>query len=153
RVSEAELREAFGFTQIVAVNDAAAVGLALGVMDLRDAAPLGGSRLPMAPLSAGRYALINLDFGLGVSAVDIAGPESRVLDTEAGHLTFAPETEVEARLAEGLRARHGRVSYERLISWQSLSDMHALLRPENAPPAEPLSPLEIVLQGRPGGDP
>src|SRR5690606_30515174 len=31
--------------------------------------------------------------------------------------------------------------------------MHALLRPENAPAAEPLSPLEIVLQGRPGGDP
>ena len=152
QVSEAELRAAFGFTQIVAVNDAAAVGLAVGVTDLRDAAPVGGSRLPMAPLPAGRYALINVDFGLGVSAVDVAGQESRVLDTEAGHLAFAPETEVEARLAEQLRARHGRVSYERLISWQSLPDIHALLHPGPGP-AEPLSPLEIVLRGRPGGDP
>jgi signal transduction histidine kinase/glucokinase/ActR/RegA family two-component response regulator len=153
RISLAELRDAFGFEQVVAVNDAASVGLALGVTDLRDARPLGGSRLPMAPLPAGRYALINLDFGLGVSAVDILGDEPRVLDTEAGHLTFAPETEVETRLADGLRARHGRVSYERLLSWQGLSNMHALLGPGGGAPAEPLSPLEIVLQGRPGGDP
>ncbi|WP_165842773.1 glucokinase [Phenylobacterium deserti] len=153
RISEQELAQAFGFTRIVPINDAAAVALALSVMDMRDAAPLGGSALPHNPLGVGRYALISLDFGLGVSAVGLSAQGVRIIDTEAGHMAFAPQCELEEKLASRLRAVHGRVSYERLLGWPGLSQIHAILADRFGTGEEPLSPLEVVLNGRPGGDP
>jgi glucokinase len=148
RISQAELRSAFGFEEIIPVNDAAAVGLALGVMDLSDAVPLGGAGMPASPLPDGRYGLIHLDFGLGVSGLAVRGADLRVIDTEAGHLTFAPESELEERLATQLRRLHGRVSYERLLSWEALAHLHGLLAQEEGLSSQPLSSLEVVLKAR-----
>jgi glucokinase len=150
RISKAEFAQAFGFERIVAVNDAAAVGLALGTMDLRDAVPLGVATMPARPLANGRYGLIHLDFGLGVSAVKVNGGEVQVIDTEAGHLTFPPQNELEERLAARLRRKHGRVSYERLLSWGALAQIRAALAEEACDAGEPLSSLEVVLRARAG---
>lgn len=148
RISKDELEQAFGFEQITPVNDAAAVGLALGAMDRSDAVPLGGAAMPASPLADGRYGLIHLDFGLGVSAVGVAGESIRVIDTEAGHLTFAPQTEEEERFAARLRAVHGRVSYERFLSWEALGALHAMIAEKSGSAGQPLSSLEVVLRAR-----
>ncbi len=151
-ISEAELSRAFGFERIVAVNDAAALGLALDALAMKDAAPLGGSALPITPLPPGRYALISLDAGLGVSAVAITADGPKIIDTEAGHMAFAPLDELEAQLCAELARQHGRVSYERLLSWGGLSQIHSILA-RGCGGGASLSPLEIVLHGRAGGDP
>ncbi|MEO6341040.1 MAG: glucokinase, partial [Caulobacteraceae bacterium] len=100
----------------------------------------------------GRYALINLDFGLGVSGVVVDSDGLTVADTEAGHLTFAPENDLEMALAAVLQRTHGRVSYERLLSWEALGHIRALLPGAEPTDRQSLSSLEVVLRAR-AGDP
>jgi glucokinase len=153
-VSQEALRAEFGFSQVIALNDAAASGTALGCGDVLDAIPVGGPSRVSARMAPGRYALVNIDFGLGVAAVAIGEQNaSRVIDTEAGHLTFAPQNDLEARLADHLRTLHGRVSYERLLAWPALSQIYDIICGAQGRRAEQLSPLEIVLAARAGADP
>jgi glucokinase len=64
----------------------------------------------------GRYALINIDEGLGAALVDVDRElRVRILETEAGHTDFPPASEVEQRLAESIRGPAPTVSWEAML--------------------------------------
>jgi glucokinase len=134
RFSRETVRGALGLDHLLLVNDFAANGWALPELGEAQLRPIGAAR-PKA--RHGTFAVLGPGTGLGVCAVRIdqdANPV--VLETEGGHVDFAPlDAEEEAVLAE-LRSRFGRVSCERVLSGQGLANIHrALFGSEHTPEA------------------
>lgn len=119
-VDGAEIAAALGIVAVRVVNDFAAVSWSLPALTQADLFPLGGGAAepgePMAVLGAGT--------GLGVGAFL---PPDRALVTEGGHASLAAHDPREAAVIEWLRARHGHVSAERLLSGMGLVNIHAAL--------------------------
>ncbi|MBC8067576.1 MAG: glucokinase [Deltaproteobacteria bacterium] len=105
-------------------------------------------------------ALIAAGTGLGEAGLAWDGRTSRPFASEGGHSDFAPSTPLEDELLVHLRAIHGHVSWERVVSGPGLVAIHTFLLVRsgaeapawmNVPPKE-LSPL-ISDRGRDGSDP
>ena len=63
----------------------------------------------------GRYAMINVDQGVGCAVIDVDGSgRMRILETEPGHTDFFPTSDVEARIAEAVKGS------ERFASWEKM---------------------------------
>jgi glucokinase len=75
----------------------------------------------------GNRALIAAGTGLGEALVIWDGKTWRPSASEGGHADFAPRDELEDGFLRWLRARHGRVSYERVLSGQGLADLYRFL--------------------------
>jgi len=96
------------------VNDFAAVGWGLNALQNGDGATATlQAGVPLA--SAPRIAL-GAGTGLGVSLCVAQGDLHQPLDSEGGHIGFAPTDAEQDRLLTFLREEHGRVSVERLLS-------------------------------------
>lgn len=92
--------------------------------------------------------IIGCGTGLGMAIVTKGG---EVLASEGGHIGFAPHTRHESMLLSKLLERYQRVSIEKVLSGNGLSNLywaHSLL---HGAPAE-LSPCKVVEQAA-GGDP
>jgi len=152
-VSIPELKAAFGFTEIVVVNDAVASALSLEWLSADDFMAITTTPGGPCRLQPGRYAVVSCDDGLGVSAVEISETGCRVIDTEAGHLAFAPADAEEIAILNEMAKTYGRVSYERLLSWPGLAQVNDALITADGGAAPGLSPLEVVLYARTGADP
>ncbi len=83
--------------------------------------------LPGAPGADGNQAVLSAGTGLGEAVLVRAGERRIVLASEAGHADLAPRTDLEIDLLRWLRARHGRVSWERVLSGPGLASVHAFL--------------------------
>jgi glucokinase len=152
--SGAELRAAFGFERVLMLNETSARGLALDMMKPGEALPIGGREPLSTPLLPGRYALVSPDVGLGVCYVQVEEDgRSTMVGTEGGHMAFAAHTEFEFDLVRRLTKKFGRVSYERVISWSGLTEIHTALCDRAGVTAASLTPLEIILYSRTGADP
>lgn len=143
RFSIEETRRAFGLSCLAVINDFQAIGHAVPFLRPDALAPLG----PGAPsLGAEQSAVAVLGPGTGLGACLLAVREGRplIFPSEAGHIGFAPSDELEIEVLRVLRARHGRVSNERIISGPGLSALHdALAVVEGGQPPE-LPPEEIT---------
>jgi glucokinase len=112
-ISRAGLVAVFG-TQPVILNDVAARAWATrsgtaNVEQLRGAGTLSFSR-------PGRHGMVMLEEGLGAAIVDVDRDSGmRVLETEAGHMDFAPANEREERLAKAVRGSGAAVSWEMVL--------------------------------------
>jgi glucokinase len=148
RFSGRDFETRLGFRDVRLINDSAAVARSVARLDPGDTLSIGRSPPPGSGLEAGRYAVVSPDFGLGVSAIDIDASGSRVIDTEGGHLAFAPSDDIEIELLRRFTALYGRVSYERLISWPGLAVLHTTLVEIGGDVCERLSSLEILLRAR-----
>jgi glucokinase len=71
------------------------------------------------------------------------GTAHRPLASEGGHADFAPRTELEAELLLYLRAEHGRVSYERVLSGPGLRNIYRFLRDSRRLPENPVVVAEM----------
>jgi glucokinase len=152
--SAAEFRAAFGFERVLMLNETSARGLAIDMLKPGEALPIGGREPLSTPLLPGRYALVSPDVGLGVCYVQVdEDGGSTMVGTEGGHMAFAARTEFEIDLARRLTKKYGRASYERVISWSGLTEIHSALCDRAGAPATSLTPLEIILYSRTGADP
>ena len=107
-----------GIDQVFAMNDYAAV--CWGMLDVDPAELIQIGEQPLKSRT-GRFAAVGAGTGLGVGAVNRdADGQLTVVDTEGGHVDFAPATEEEDAILVALRKRFGRVSSERLLSGQGL---------------------------------
>lgn len=97
-------------------------------------------------LPGGNIAVVGPGTGLGVAGLVALDGGWRTLCGEGGHVTYAPETLTEWRVAEALRAKYGRVSAERVATGQGLVDVAAIL---GAPPGI-ISPAEVVARAGSG---
>lgn len=75
----------------------------------------------------GNRALLAAGTGLGEALAIWDGRTWHPSASEGGHADFAPRDEVEDELLHWLRARYGRVSYERVLSGRGLADLYRFL--------------------------
>lgn len=124
QISEGEILAQFEFEAVKLINDFAAQALACPLLDsdsLRQLGPKlrGAVDSPMVVLGAGT--------GFGVAGLARSERGDMAVATEGGHAAFAPSDDVEVAIWTQFRARHGRVSIERLLSGRGLFELYGVL--------------------------
>jgi glucokinase len=153
--SRAELQQTLGLDELRMLNDFGAVAWAIPALGSEDRVHLyGPDRAP----AQGPISVIGPGTGLGVGLL-IGSDADRwqAVETEGGHVTFAPIGDEEHRIARWLEARFGRPSTERLLSGDGLSHIHAALQGTDGGPRDgralPLrDPADIVAAALGGHD-
>lgn len=97
--------------------------------------------------------LVGAGTGLGVALLTWQEGSYRPLPTEAGHMDFAPATELQWRLLQSLQRQHGHVSWERLVSGPGLETIYHFLVTEHGKADSADSPAAIANLGMNGRDP
>ncbi|MBD8527358.1 glucokinase [Pseudomarimonas arenosa] len=152
--SQAELRAVLGLDFLRVLNDFGAVAAAVPHLSQPDRNTLhgdsqGGLQGPVSVLGPGT--------GLGVALLVGSDDHWQVVETEGGHVSFAPLGEEELCIDRWISARFGRTSNERLLCGQGLSYIHAALSGEEAgrPLGKPhplRDPADIVAAALDGHD-
>jgi glucokinase len=119
-LSEDGLRT-LGFASAQLINDFAALALAAPRLSGHDLHRLGHRAEGEA---GGTVVVLGPGTGFGVSALAAGGT---VVASEGGHAAFAPGDEIEDEILRLLRARHGRVSIERILSGPGICSLHSCL--------------------------
>jgi glucokinase len=112
-----------------------------------------------SPGASGNSAIIAAGTGLGEAGLFWDGRRHHPFATEGGHADFAPCDETEDGLLRWLRARFGRVSWERVVSGPGLVNIYTYLReqgrhPEDAGLAEAMragDPAAAISRAAAGG--
>ncbi|MFK7958241.1 MAG: glucokinase [Lysobacterales bacterium] len=132
--SASELVRDLGLSDLRLLNDFGANGWLLPTLTPADLRVVGSlyHRSVDFPVSA----MLGPGTGLGVSAVSQRNGQTHVLDTEGGHMTFAPQNDVQKQLAETLGTRYDHLSWERIVSGPGLVNIYSSMfgGDENATP-------------------
>lgn len=119
QLDEADLSKSLGIEFVELINDFAAVAMALPTIPPQDFQEIHpGSR------ADGLCIAIGPGTGLGHCLFRRRDDDIECFPSEGGHLAFAPLDEEQDRLLAVLRARHGRVSYEHLLSGCGLTALY-----------------------------
>lgn len=122
-VERGALGDALGIERLAILNDLEAT--AYGIDDLPpDRIATVHAGVERSPTRA----LLAAGTGLGAAIATRIDGRLLVLPTEAGHVDYAPRTPDEVALMEWLRATHGRVSFERVVSGPGLHAVYRFLR-------------------------
>lgn len=124
-IHPASLQARLGVDALLLVNDFGAVGHAVAQASSDQFVHLCGPDAPPRP--RGVTTVCGPGTGLGVAQVLRDDGGYRVVETEGGHVAFAPLDDVEDALLARLRARFGRVSAERVVSGPGLLAIHETL--------------------------
>jgi glucokinase len=143
-ISRSATQAALGLASLQLVNDFAAQAMAVGLLTAADLAPIGGVPWSPSASAAKTYAVLGPGTGLGVSALLVRDGRHMALETEGGHVSFAPGTAEEAAILERLSRRFGRVSNERLVSGGGLVNIHRALAEIAGDPTAELRPQDIT---------
>jgi glucokinase len=130
-----ELRERLGLDELILVNDFAAVAYAVDQLGPAELRHVCGPDRPLP--EEGVITVAGPGTGLGVAQLLRSAAGSRVLATEGGHMDFAPLDAVEDALLGRLRARHGRVSVERVVAGAGLAAICEALAEDEGETAAP----------------
>jgi glucokinase len=135
------------------VNDFAAVGMSLPLLEAADMVALGPLPPPIRERPGRQtYCVLGPGTGLGVSALAIRDGVAIGLETEGGHVSFAPHTAEEGAILIHLLERFERVSNERLLCGSGLANLHhAVCAGMGRPQAALATPEDITTAA--GNDP
>ncbi len=153
--SRAELQAKLGFDELRMLNDFGAVAWAVPALGAEDRVHLYG---PLRAPMRGPVTVIGPGTGLGVGL--LVGSDAKgwqAVETEGGHVSFAPIGDEEHVVARWLDARFGRASTERVLSGDGLSHIAAAIGGTHGGPRDgrnvPLrDPAEIVAAALDGHD-
>ena len=122
--SQNAVRAEFGLRRLRLLNDFTALALALPDLTPEQLRQVGGQ----TAVADAPKALLGAGTGLGVSGLLPNGQGGWVpVQGEGGHVTLPAETVRERVLVDGLTARYGHPSSERLLSGQGLLDAFEIL--------------------------
>jgi len=142
--SRRELQRTLGLDELRMLNDFGAVARSIPVLQREHLVTLHGDA--SAPLR-GPISVLGPGTGLGVGL--LVGSDAwgwQAVETEGGHVSFAPVGDEERAIAAWLTAQHGRTSTERLLCGKGLSEIDAVLRGASAVlPSQVPSPGEGSL--------
>lgn len=132
-IRPALIRPKLGVERYTIVNDFGAVAHAINVLKRGDFQHLCGPERPLP--EKGIVTVLGPGTGLGVSILLRRSAHNyQVLETEGGHIDFAPLDSLEDRILVQLRKTFRRVSAERIISGRGLYNIYeALCALENDP--------------------
>ncbi|MDB5670326.1 MAG: glucokinase [Alphaproteobacteria bacterium] len=142
-ISVSGLRAFLGREPLV-LNDFAATAWSLSGLQTSQMKQIGP--VPPRGIAPGRsFLVVGTGPGLGAATLVIRDDGSPVvLESEGGHASFSPQTVREDALLESLRKRHGHVSFERLVSFQGLQNIHGWLQEQAGRPGAPPPPDQII---------
>jgi glucokinase len=121
-----------GAERYTLVNDFGAVAHAVAQLDDGRFDHLCGPDRPLP--QEGVISIVGPGTGLGVAQLLRRGGAYHVIETEGGHVDFAPLDPLEDRILRHLRGHYRRVSVERIASGQGLTNIYeALCALENRP--------------------
>ena len=150
--SRRELQATLGFSELRMLNDFGAVAWAIPALQADDLVTLHGTF--ETPLQ-GPISVLGPGTGLGVALL-VGSPQCgwQVVETEGGHVGFAPIGDEERAISAWLTAQHGRTSTERLLCGKGLSEIDAVLRSAGAetslempPLRDPADVVQTALEG------
>jgi glucokinase len=114
-----------GADRYTLVNDFGAVAHAVAQLDEHYFRHLCGPERGLP--GTGVVSIVGPGTGLGVAQLLRRGGHYHVIETEGGHIDFAPVDSLEDRILVELRKRHRRVSVERVASGQGLGNLYEAL--------------------------
>lgn len=133
QLDTAELAGRFGLRRVQLINDFSAQAHGLPLLRSEDLCTLQAGEAQ----ADGVRALLGAGTGLGMALLAGAPERPLVLPSEGGHADFAPQDEQQLALWQSLRAEHGRVSLELLLSGHGLERLYRFIagQPTNPPAA------------------
>jgi glucokinase len=150
-IRPATLADELGVDDLLLINDFGAVGHAVAHAGPEYFRSIAG---PDAGLPReGVITIAGPGTGLGVAALLRRGGRSFVIETEGGHMDFAPLDSLEEAILARLRAQHRRVSVERIVSGPGLVAIHATIAKLEGKPVEPREDKELWTAALDGSDP
>ncbi|MGA9581487.1 MAG: glucokinase [Allosphingosinicella sp.] len=124
-IRPARIPETLGVERYALVNDFGAVAHAVAQLDESHFSHLCGPERPLP--EAGAISIVGPGTGLGVAQLLRGDGHYHVVETEGGHMDFAPLDALDDRILAWLRLRHGRVSVERVASGTGLTNLYEAL--------------------------
>ncbi len=150
-ISLSRTRDALGFDGLRLVNDFAAQAMALPLLGRHDVVSIGIPEWTPGPvLEHCTYGVIGPGTGLGVGGLIIRDGQHFPLETEGGHVSFAPGTPQEIEILQRLSAQFGRVSIERLICGPGLVNLHRALSEIAGEDPGNLQPSDVTARAAAG---
>jgi glucokinase len=119
------MKERLGVDRFVIVNDFGAVGHAVATLGDDQFRHLCGPDRPLP--TEGVISIVGPGTGLGVAAVVRKAANYEVIETEGGHVDFAPLDALEDKILKQLRRHFRRVSVERVAAGQGLWNLYEAL--------------------------
>lgn len=119
------MKERLGVDRFSVVNDFGAVAHAVATLPDEDFHHVCGPRKPLP--AAGMISIVGPGTGLGVAALLRKDDGYEVIETEGGHVDFAPLDQLEDRILAELRRSFRRVSVERIASGRGLWNLYEAL--------------------------
>ena len=124
-IRPALIKERLGVDRYTIVNDFGAVAYAVATLPDADFRHLCG---PDRSLPAhGVISIVGPGTGLGVAALLRKDDSYEVIETEGGHIDFAPLDSLEDKILMQLRRNFRRVSVERVVAGQGLPNLYEAL--------------------------
>jgi glucokinase len=125
-IRPAAIEERLGVDRLTVINDFGAVAHAVAALEADAFTHLCGPDIPLR--HSGVTTVIGPGTGLGVAALLSDGEgDYHVIQTEGGHVDFAPLDHLEDKILAELRRNFRRVSVERLVSGRGLLNIYQAL--------------------------
>jgi glucokinase len=119
------IHERLGVDRYTIVNDFGAVGYAVATLGEEHFRHLCGPEIPLP--AEGVVSIVGPGTGLGVAALLKRAGRYEVIETEGGHVDFAPLDLLEDKILTQLRRNFRRVSVERVAAGQGLWNLYEAL--------------------------
>jgi glucokinase len=124
-IRPALIKERLGVDRYTIVNDFGAVGYAVATLPDTDFRHICGPDRPLP--NEGVISIVGPGTGLGVAALLRKPDHYEVIETEGGHVDFAPLDSLEDKILVQLRRHFRRISVERIASGQGLWNLYEAL--------------------------
>jgi glucokinase len=124
-IRPALIKERLGVDRYVVVNDFGAVGYAVATLPDEHFRHLCGPDKPLP--KEGVTSIVGPGTGLGVASLLRKTDHYEVIETEGGHIDFAPLDLLEDKILAQLRRHFRRVSVERVVAGQGLPNLYEAL--------------------------
>jgi glucokinase len=124
-IRPALIKERLGVDRYVIVNDFGAVAYAVATLRDEDFRHVCGPDRPLP--KEGVTSIVGPGTGLGVAALLRKTDHYEVIETEGGHVDFAPLDSLEDKILMHLRRNYRRVSVERVVAGQGLPNLYEAL--------------------------
>ena len=149
-IRPARLKSELGLDQLVLINDFGAVAHAVPQLGEDAYRHICG---PEAALPAeGVISIVGPGTGLGVAQLLRRAGRTEIIETEGGHIDFAPLDTLEDRLLAQLRERYRRVSVERLCAGMGLPAIYEVLASIEGRAVEPRDEKALWTAALDGSD-
>ena len=121
----ARIAAQLGLDALTLLNDFGAVGHAVAQLDASQFTPICGPDVALP--ESGVVTIVGPGTGLGVAQLLRRNGQVQIIQTEGGHIDFAPLDSIEDAILAAMRGHYRRVSIERLVSGPGLAAIYAAL--------------------------